>query len=302
LKREDSDVVGNVLRKRRTGYGNDSNFSVTRIGGDATGESHGRYRFVNNTILSGTGAVFRCFDSLESVEMHNNAFYRFSGGVNIMRVIEANWTQDSAVICGSNNWVYQGASNIPTQWTGTILGTDPGFRDYQNADFRPASGSPLLDAANNSPQSPAGFPFPGPLFPPVYHPPMHACGPAAEARPVFGGLDIAAYEYSPTGIEENRIQAGSIQATAWPQPFRTNVIIRWTMDEGRKTRNEALRIFDSCGSLVRSFTISSLALHPTSFVIWDGLDQRGKKVSAGVYWVMVETGGRRITGKVVKIE
>ncbi|MRR09831.1 hypothetical protein EG831_07120, partial [bacterium] len=123
LRREDSDVVGNVLRKRRTAAGNDSNFAVTRIGGDGTGMTHGRYRFANNTILCGTGAVFRCFDTLESVEMHNNVFYRSGGGVNLMRTVDAGWVHDTAVIAGSNNWVYQGAANVPAQWTGTIQGT-----------------------------------------------------------------------------------------------------------------------------------------------------------------------------------
>ncbi len=43
--REDSDVVGNVLRKR-------NDFAVVRFGGDGTGQSNGRYRFVNNTVIT----------------------------------------------------------------------------------------------------------------------------------------------------------------------------------------------------------------------------------------------------------
>ena len=81
LKREDSDVVGNVLRKTSTSF-------VARIGGDATGWSKGRYRFVNNTIITttGSGAVFRLFDELESVEMHNNVIVtNGTGGPNVMR-------------------------------------------------------------------------------------------------------------------------------------------------------------------------------------------------------------------------
>jgi hypothetical protein len=302
LKREDSDVVGNVLRKRGTGYGNDSNFSVTRIGGDATGESHGRYRFVNNTILSGTGAVFRCFDSLESVEMHNNVFYRPAGGVNIMRVVEANWTQDSAVISGSNNWVYQGAANIPAVWTGTIMGTDPGFRDYATADYRPEAGSQLLDAANDDPLSPSGFPFPAPLFPPAFHPPLHACFPAAEARPVYSNLDIAAYEYTPTGIEENTGSVMKMKTTVWPQPFRTRVNIRWTTDEGRRTQKELLHIYDCSGRLIKTFAVSSVVSRPSSIVSWDGQDDLGRKMPAGVYLFVIKAGTSLGCGSVVKIE
>ena len=70
-----------MLRKTATSF-------VARIGGDATGWSKGRYRFVNNTIITttGSGAVFRLFDELESVEMHNNVIVTSgSGGPNVMR-------------------------------------------------------------------------------------------------------------------------------------------------------------------------------------------------------------------------
>jgi hypothetical protein len=194
LKREDSDVLGNVFRKRRTAAGNDSDFAVFRIGGDGTGESHGRYRFAYNTVIAGTGAVFRCFDSLESVEMHGNVFHRPGGGLNLMRTAEAAWTQGHAVIAGSGNWITSGAANAPAQWTGTLQGTDPGFASLADNDFRPKAGSPLIDAGPSAPQGPAGFAFPSPAFPPVFSPPPRALAAAPVARPAQGALDIGAYE------------------------------------------------------------------------------------------------------------
>jgi hypothetical protein len=294
LKREDSDVVGNVLRKRGTVYGNDSNFAVTRIGGDATGESHGRYRFVNNTIICGTGAVFRCFDSLESVEMHNNAFYRPGGGVNIMRVVEANWTQDSAVISGSNNWVYQSAANIPAVWTGTILGMDPGFRNYATADYRPDASSPMINAANNAPQSPTGFPFPSPLFPPIYHPPLRAATTIAESRPVYGSLDIAAYEYTPTSIKESDASSGPFKITVGPQPFRNKVYFQ-VNDQFETFR---LELFDPCGRKIRVIGVDNIS----AVIAWDGQDDLGRKMPAGVYLFVIKAGKSLVRGSVVKIE
>ena len=106
-----------MLRKTSTSF-------VARIGGDATGWSKGRYRFVNNTIITatGSGAVFRLFDELESVEMHNNVIVtNGTGGPNVMRANAAEFMWVNGVnIAGSNNWVMTGATNIPTQWTGTI--------------------------------------------------------------------------------------------------------------------------------------------------------------------------------------
>ncbi|MEP0772742.1 MAG: hypothetical protein HRF46_00040, partial [Acidobacteriota bacterium] len=138
LAREDSDVVGNVLFKRNSFY-------VTRVGGDGTGQTNGRYRFVNNTILAGSSAVFRIFEGIESIEMSNNVFHRTDGVVNILRTAEAVWSTGVELIAGANNWVRSGALNVPTQWTGTLSGADPGFVNLTGGDLTPAAGSPLLD-------------------------------------------------------------------------------------------------------------------------------------------------------------
>lgn len=188
LKREDSDVVGNVLWKRNTFY-------ITRVGGDGTGETDGRYRFVNNTIICGTSAVFRIFDGIESIEMHNNVFYR-PGGAKIVRTTEADWSTGVELIAGSNNWIVSGSSDIPSQWMGTVVGNDPGFMDYSNSDPRPDVGSTLLDAGSSVLSGPPGYSFPSPLFPPVKHPPLYQIEDfgSAQARPSNSTIDIGAYE------------------------------------------------------------------------------------------------------------
>ncbi len=192
LKREDSDVVGNVLRKTSTSF-------VARIGGDATGWSKGRYRFVNNTIVTapGSGAVFRLFDQLESVEMHNNVIVTNGAGApNVMRADASEFMWVSGVnIAGSNNWVMTGATNVPTQWTGTISGASPGLTNL-TADVRPVSGSPVVGAGNMTLSGPAGFAFPNPLGPPGFHPPLRALIPvgSAMARPSDAAIDVGAFE------------------------------------------------------------------------------------------------------------
>ncbi len=193
LAREDSDVSGNVLLKRNTFY-------VTRFGGDGTGETNGRYRFVNNTVvvLPGGSAVFRLFDGIESVEMHNNVFFMDGGGgVNLVRQLEAAWTNGIAVFAGSNNWVAAGSTNVPQEWTGTVSGADPGFADMASLDLRPLMGSPLVDAGTLPTMSPPGYAFPSPLPAPLFHPPLHTIEPngGAQARPTVGAIDIGAYEF-----------------------------------------------------------------------------------------------------------
>jgi len=115
--REDSDVVSKLLIKR-------SDFpSLVRIGGDGTGQSWGRYRFVNNTFVArDNGAtVMRAFDGLESIELYSNVFLSAAGGgVNLIRTVEAKW-RNGRVIAGSNNWI-QAGSTIPPELQGTLQG------------------------------------------------------------------------------------------------------------------------------------------------------------------------------------
>lgn len=197
LKREDSDVVGNVLIKRATAANNNPDFSVVRFGGDGTGQSWGRYRFVNNTVISGSGAVFRLFDGLESLEAHNNVFFRQGGAPNLKRTTEAKWASGSEIVVGANNWVKTGATNVPSAWTGTITGSAPGLVDIGNNSLSPAAGSPLINAGIGATVGPSGHPFPKPLPLPLFHPParqLESVG-GATARPKVGIIDIGAFEH-----------------------------------------------------------------------------------------------------------
>lgn len=191
LKREDSDVVGNVLVKK-------TDFSFVRVGGDGTGETKGRYRFVNNTFIgSGAGSTaFRVFGGVDSVEMHNNVFWRSGGSFAITRTTEASWVAGEQ-LAGRNNWIVAGSAAVPSAWTGTLSGADPGFVDAAARDLRPAAGSALIDAGALPTTSPPGHDFPNPLPRPLYHPPRRAllAPGSAEPRPEVGAIDIGAFEF-----------------------------------------------------------------------------------------------------------
>ncbi len=191
--REDSDVVGNVLRKTKTSY-------VARLGGDGTGQTYGRYRFVGNTVIvqSGGSAVFRLFHGIESVEMHGNAFISTNGSaVNVVRDVEADWAGGSRVVAGSRNWVQSGSTNVPVEWTSTKTGGSPDVVNLANLQLTPRATSPLVDGGSDAPATIPGHPFPNPLPRALFHPPARtvALPGGAATRPVAGVVDIGAFEY-----------------------------------------------------------------------------------------------------------
>lgn len=198
--REDSDIVGNVIRKT----GSNSSFYAIRIGGDGTASTWGRYRFVNNTVLmaSDQRAVFRLFDGIESVEMHNNIFHA-TGGAQIIKDL-ASWSNGVQTIGGSNNWISTGSWSVPSQWSATAAGSSAGFVDLGALDLRPTPGSALCDAAVSNPPGMPGHLVADALGEPLYHPPgaVLPAVDAAEERPISGGLDIGAFEYLAAPGEE----------------------------------------------------------------------------------------------------
>lgn len=204
LAREDSDVVGNVI-VHTSSFG-----AIVRFGGDGTsggrGETFGRYRFVNNTVIrrnanNDTPTVFRLYEGIDSLEFHNNVIWREgASSVTLARAVEAEWATGAAKITGTNNWIDSGfaynPSNLANSVTGTVTGSTPGFTDLATYNLVPAAGSPLLNVGSNGPASPTGYAIANPLFPPTREPAVRTVLPIGTAgvRPVNGTIDIGAYE------------------------------------------------------------------------------------------------------------
>jgi hypothetical protein len=205
LVREDQDVVGNVIV-----HSNPAFSAVIRVGGDGSGQSKGRARFVNNTILITSGqatTVFRIFDGIQAVEAHNNVLYASAGSVVVERTVEAVWANGRQV-GGSNNWIPNGATVVPAEWTGTVSGTSPGFANVAGFDFTPTLASLLHDGADTAPQGIPGYPVANTLFPPHYQPrrSLAAVG-TATPRPTDGHLDIGAIELGSDQIFANGFES-----------------------------------------------------------------------------------------------
>lgn len=203
LKREDSDVVGNVI------VHSSSTPFVIRIGGDGTsgtGDTKGRYRFANNTIIglgdAATLSVFRTHYGILSAQMHNNLVWR--SGSNALRIwreeTPTNWV-NGVQITGSHNWVQSGATFVPTDWSNTLTGADPGLSNIGSLDLRPLGTSPLVNAGTANTQPPVAHNFSGTLATPLFHPSrvLQLVG-AAAGRTISGAIDIGAFELTNSEI------------------------------------------------------------------------------------------------------
>ena len=210
LRREDADVVGNVIVHNATSRSG----NAFRIGGDLNGRNQGRTRLVNNTILfDRAGSVNAVLVQLGqgSLEMHNNTIHQMGSGTPA--IVRENPASDVSVpfcgplsrepwsdgrkVAGSNNWVQSSATLVPAEWTGTLRGADPMLANAALRSLRPLAGSPLIDAGNNAPPTPAAFPFPSPLALPAYDPPLRlkmAIGDAHARLLHAGRIDIGALE------------------------------------------------------------------------------------------------------------
>ena len=195
--RMDSDVVGNVFVKKGMG----ASYFTSRIGGDGDGDTGGRYRFVDNTfVLAGNtdAAVVQVFDRVQTLEMHDNIFYRASGAsVKIYDDSNATWVNGSATFSGQNNWMMTGSTNVPAEWTGSLMGTDPGFSAIATDDVTLQHGAAVVGAGTSTPHSPAGYDFPRPLMLPAFLPPLHTLESygSAAARATSTATDVGAFSH-----------------------------------------------------------------------------------------------------------
>ncbi len=102
---------------------------------------------------------------------------------------------------------------------------------------------------------------------------------------------------------ENEAQNCQVMLSVNPNPFRSiiNIGLGYSAKNRGKAQNLQLRIFDTTGRLIRSFVLpTAYSLLPT--VVWDGTDQTGRMVPAGVYFIVLSAGEQNRVQKIIKIQ
>ena len=97
------------------------------------------------------------------------------------------------------------------------------------------------------------------------------------------------------GVESGRItESLELRFGAWPNPFRNQCMIYLGPVENSLGR---LSIYDAAGRLVKH-----LLREPNGSFLWDGKDDAGRKIEAGVYFYRLESNEGSVLGKVVKVQ
>jgi hypothetical protein len=116
----------------------------------------------------------------------------------------------------------------------------------------------------------------------------------------YAGFDCDAVQsFSPIGIEEQEVCTSEEQ---WsfnlsPNPFRNSTVVLFPASSRQHTVGK-LNIFNITGQLVRSFDPLPYAPSATQ-IVWDGTDDAGKAVPAGVYFVQCSSGEQTRVAKAV---
>jgi len=132
--------------------------------------------------------------------------------------------------------------------------------------------------------------------------PNSGCDPVGAPQDGYYGFYIR-----PVGMIEQKGEARVITFSVSPNPFRKNLIIRYTIqdtgemiqDTRYKIQDIRLKIYDVSGRIVKSFNLESCIMYHESVISWDGTDDSGRKLPSGVYFVRLESDNFKKTEKVI---
>ena len=118
------------------------------------------------------------------------------------------------------------------------------------------------------------------------------------------------YIYGLPGVEEQELLGydQSFGLQIFPNPFRNSVDIRWQteniemQDVRSKKQDISLKIYDVSGRIIRSFNLASCLLLPASSVSWDGIDNNGRQVASGIYFISLDIDDYKQIKKVVLLK
>lgn len=95
------------------------------------------------------------------------------------------------------------------------------------------------------------------------------------------------------GIEETKSSTENLSLKILPNPFTKSAKI----SVPKVNEPWQLRIYNAEGKLVRHW--EKTQIEPANHIIWDGTDNQGNRMSAGIYFIKMTTMGKSLTQKVI---
>jgi len=105
--------------------------------------------------------------------------------------------------------------------------------------------------------------------------------PSEYSPPIKGNI----YRFMPTGIAEHKDGIVKLNFQVYPVPFTNNLTLTYSLSQRQRVN---LAIYDILGRQVKNLK-NDLANPGQYKITWNGLDDRNRKVSAGVYFCRLKT-------------
>jgi hypothetical protein len=117
------------------------------------------------------------------------------------------------------------------------------------------------------------------------------------------GEDILSTCYQQELSDAPEVDASVMALSITPNPFRAEAILRvgWGVSAAGYHAGDrgTVRVFDAAGRLVRRLDLVSMC-GPTT-IAWDGTDEEGNTVAAGMYFVRLDRPGGAATQKLIRL-
>ncbi len=118
------------------------------------------------------------------------------------------------------------------------------------------------------------------------------------ARLISNVLDYFQFAYNPNTMSGVPGAAAPLKVTSHPNPFNPTLTLRYTLPQAGTV---AIKVYDARGTLVRALVDGPVPKAEGS-VVWDGTDERGSRVSSGMYFVETRAGDQVDVRKVMMLK
>ncbi len=118
---------------------------------------------------------------------------------------------------------------------------------------------------------------------------------------------IYEYEREPEGSDKSTQEFGTSKTEEFdifinPNPCRSQAAIRYSVHTNNEQSTACLKIYDASGRLVKRFLRGQSPTSKVQSLQWDGTDENGRNLSNGIYFVILEYGGERLSKKLVLLK